>query len=104
MNAGRNREVIRIQRRTQEQDGFGQPIDTWVDFQKLWADVIPLSAREQFLAKQVGADVTVKINTRYCAGVEAAQRILWRGQELDIEAVVPDRLRKTQEITCKKVG
>jgi SPP1 family predicted phage head-tail adaptor len=104
MNAGRNREVVTVQKRTQEQDGFGQPIDTWVDFQKLRADVVKLSGREQFLAKQVGADITTRVMTRYCAGVEAAQRILFRDEVLDIESVIPDRLRTTLEILCKEVG
>jgi len=104
MNAGRNRGVITIQSRTQEQDDFGQPVDIWTDFQKLRADVMKLSGREQFLAKQVGADVTTKVMTRYCAGVEAAMRILWRDEVLDIEAVVPDRRRTTLELLCKEVG
>ena len=104
MNAGRNRESITIQQRTQTQDDFGQPIDTWADFQKLRADVIPLTAREQFLAKQVGAEITSKIRTRYCAGVKAAQRILWKDKIFDIESVVPDRIRKEQEILVKEAG
>jgi SPP1 family predicted phage head-tail adaptor len=104
MNAGRNREVVAVQKRTQEQDGFGQPIDTWVDFQKLRADVVKLSGRELFAAQAVGADVTTRVNTRYCAGIEADQRILFRDEVLDIESVIPDRLRTTLEILCKEVG
>lgn len=104
MNAGRNREVITIQARTQSQDGFGQPIDIWTDFQTLRADVMPLSGREAFLAKQVGADITTRIRTRYCPGVKAAQRVLFRDLIFDIESVVPDRLRTTLEIICKETG
>lgn len=104
MNAGRNREVITIQARIQTQDDFGQPIDTWSDFQKLRADVMPLSGREAFLAKQVGADITTRIMTRYCPGVKAAQRILFRDLVFDIESVVPDRLRTSLEIICKEAG
>jgi SPP1 family predicted phage head-tail adaptor len=104
MNAGRNREVVTIQARTQEQDNFGQPIDVWTDFQKLRADVMKLSGREQFLAKSVGADITTRVMTRYCEGIEAAMRLLFRDEVLDIEAVVPDRRRTTLEILCKEVG
>lgn len=104
MNAGRNREVVIVQKRTQTQDGFGEPIDVWTDFQKLRADVIKLSGRELFAAQAVGADVTTRVNTRYCAGVEADQRILFRDEVLDIESVIPDRLRTTLEILCREVG
>jgi SPP1 family predicted phage head-tail adaptor len=103
MNSGRNREVITIQKRTQEQDGFGEPIDVWTDFQKLRADVEKLSGRELFAAQVVGADVTTRVNTRYCAGIEADQRILFRDEVLDIESVIPDRLRTTLEILCREV-
>lgn len=104
MQAGRNREIITIQTRTQTQDGFGQPVDTWSDFQKLRADVMPLSGTEAFLAKQVGADITTRIKTRYCPGIKAADRVLFRDLVFDIESVVPDRLRTTLEIICKETG
>jgi SPP1 family predicted phage head-tail adaptor len=104
MNAGRNREVVTIQKRTQSQDGFGEPTDVWTDFQTLRADVVKLSGRELFAAKAVGADITTRVNTRYCPGVEAEQRILFRDEVLDIESVIPDRLRTTLEILCKEIG
>jgi SPP1 family predicted phage head-tail adaptor len=104
MNAGRHREVVTIQTRSEAQDGFGQPIDVWTDMQKLRADVEKLSGREQFLAKSVGSEITTRVTTRYFDGVEAAQRITWRDEVLDIESVVPDRLRTKLEILCKEVG
>jgi SPP1 family predicted phage head-tail adaptor len=108
MNSGRNREVVTVQKRTQEQDGFGQPVDTWTNLLPppgtLRADVEKLSGRELFAAQVVGADVTTRVNTRYCAGIEADQRILFRDEVLDIESVIPNRLRTTLEILCKEVG
>jgi len=108
MNAGRMRRRITVQKRVQTQDEFGQPIDTWQDYVKLAADIMPLSGREFFQAKAVGSDVTTRIVTRWYPGIETDQRILCQDRRMDktydIEAVLPDRLLTRLEIVCRDTG
>ena len=46
-------------------DTFGQPIVSWVTIGAYWGEVEPLQGRELEAAKQVKAQATVKIKTRW---------------------------------------
>lgn len=104
MNAGRLRDFIKVQQRSETQDEYGQPVDTWTDLFADYAEVIRLGGREFFSQARVAADVDTRVTIRYRAGIKAKQRIMFEGTTFDIQSVLPDQKRTQVEIYCKEVN
>jgi SPP1 family predicted phage head-tail adaptor len=85
----------------------GEPVRTWATFANAWAEVKPLSGREQFLAQQDASLVQYRVRLRYRAGITPAMRFRVETQILDIEAVLqPDGQRIETQLLCleRKAG
>jgi SPP1 family predicted phage head-tail adaptor len=81
---------ITIQRRQAGQDGYGQETTAWTDVCTVWAEAEPLRGREQFLAQQTQVQADVRFVIRYRSDIDAAMRVLWRGQPHGIAAPPAD--------------
>lgn len=101
MTAGKLRESITIQRKQTASDGMGGQALQWVDLFATRADVRPVSGREAVQAMQLQASITHRIYIRYRADLTAADRILLRGQPLQIRAIINIEMRnRWLELAC----
>ncbi len=66
----------------------GDITTTWETFAQPFARIDPLAGREFFAAQAVQAESTVKFTLRYRDDVKPSDRIVWKGDEYDIKAVM----------------
>ena len=88
MRTGRLTTHVRIEQLTTLQDPAGQPVETWIPFAVVWAELKPLRGREFWAARQVQSEVTHKIAVRYLPGVTSAMRLVNCGRYFDILSVI----------------
>lgn len=99
MRAGRLRHRITIQNPTKQRNAVGETVLAWTDLATVPAAVEPVSGKEFFAAKQIIAEVTHKIRTRYLLGVSPQSRILFNGREFEVNSVInPDERNRELEI------
>lgn len=65
VDIGRLRHRIMLQRRSGALDAFGQPVNDWVDVDMIWADIRPVSGREQLRKFVPGWELTHTVLIRY---------------------------------------
>ena len=88
MRAGRLRHRITIQNPTKQRNQVGETVLAWKDLATVWAAVEPVSGKEFFAAKQVIAEVTHKIRTRYRPGISPQSRVLFNGRTFEVNSVI----------------
>lgn len=77
MNSGALRHRVSIQRRTAERDDLGQPLDTWVEFVNVWADVTDRRGREFMDAAQATVnEVITDVRIRYREDLAPEMRVV----------------------------
>ncbi|HHK7966975.1 TPA: phage head closure protein [Serratia marcescens] len=91
MQAGKLRHRITLQRpgKVQNPDN-GEMEDAWLDLTTIWAEVVPLSAREFVAAQAMQNAVTTRITIRYRQDIKPKYRILFRGKIFNIEGILSD--------------
>jgi SPP1 family predicted phage head-tail adaptor len=85
------------------EDSVGQPLTTWTEQGKRWANVRVLSGIETIRA---GADTSVvkaSIEMQFCTDIDAGQRVAHDGITYDIKARIPNRTRGRVQFTCESV-
>ena len=75
MRIGNLRHQISIEQATESFDGNGELISTWTTFATVWAEITPLTGREYWSARQINAETTGKIRTRYISGLTPKMRV-----------------------------
>lgn len=70
----------------------------------VWARVRPLSAREKLQLGQVVNSAAYEITIRKLDAAAAKKRVLWKGETLNVQAVVADEDREYQRLTCFNGG
>jgi len=104
MRAGRLRHQVTIQRLTTTVDSYGDHIETWADVATVWAEVVPLSGREYWAAKQVNAETETRVTMRYRDGVLPAMRIKYGARLLDIQSAIDVGGRRDElQLMCREV-
>ncbi|CAM3407576.1 head-tail adaptor protein [Rouxiella silvae] len=100
MQAGKLRHRVTLQKRVNHRDPqTGAAIPGWENVKKIWADVVPLSAREFVASQAVQSEVTTRITIRKRSDVTNKHRILFRGQVYNIEGVLPDPVSGLEYLT-----
>jgi len=101
------RSYVRVLVPTTTDDGEGGQSVRWDEGEELWADIRPLSAREQALAGALQSIVTLVAVTHYTTCVTTQrrlQRIDPEGPDLQILGVRdPDGRRRIVEMDCAEV-
>lgn len=77
---GELRHRIQFQEAALVDDGYGGQVETWSEFETVWARVEPLSTRERMFAQKLEGNVTHKIKIRYLEGITTAMRISFKGR------------------------
>ena len=81
MRAGRLRNKGVIQNIGTTQNDFGEIVEgDFQDFKTVWFDIYPITGNEKFLSNADFSKVNFRIRTRYTDGINASQRLNWRGR------------------------
>lgn len=102
--AGQLKRRVTLQRATETQNEYGQPVKTWAAVDTVWASAMPLEGRELFTAQAVHAKLTRRFVIRYRSDVEASWRVVYRGQpyELVQEPIDVGDRRAYLELLCEE--
>ena len=92
---------IVIQSKTSSADSFGQPIYTWSDFAKVSANVLFTTGKrfneisqEMVLSNKEMAESVASIRIRYRLDITTQMRVVFRGNNYNIRAILPDSNRE----------
>ncbi len=86
MRAGRLRHRVQIQRATETRASDGGTVQTWRAIGTVWADVRPLTGREQELAGRTASVVSHRVEVRYRDGVDTRCRVVWGDRTFGVVA------------------
>lgn len=102
--AGTLRHRIVIERGTEVQNAFGEPITTWATFAERYAAILPQSGREFIGAQQVVPELTHLVRLRYVAGVTSKMRIRFGSRVFDILAPLDEEARGVEvTFACREL-
>jgi len=65
-------------------DGMGGRVVTWSTFSNVWAEILPMSAKETLKYKQIEMEVTHLVNIRYLSGLLPGMRVKFGSRYFDI--------------------
>lgn len=93
--AGSLNKRVTFQRKVATQNEWGQPLESWVDFCTVWANIKTKSGSSFANAEQQagGTEISLtstSIRIRKRDGIDAAMRVLYSARIYDIRAVLPD--------------
>lgn len=95
MQAGRLSSRCVIQRRTGGTNDWGEPLpDGWETHATVWANVKHLSGSEAIRADAEVSTVRASIRIRFRSDITAGMRVLIGAAVYDVEAVLPDMMRR----------
>ncbi len=105
MRGGQLRDLVSLQQQSSTQDEIGQPILTWTEVAKLWADVRYLSGLEAIKADAPTSISKVSIQIRKRSGITAAMRLVDAdGVIYQILDVLPDMQHRDRiNLPCQVV-
>lgn len=104
MGAGALRHFVELQKPTASQDDFGEELQSWSGYAKVWASIEPLKGRELFAAQQISAETTIRVRLRYVADVASGHRVVYGTRILEINSIAnPDERNKDLELMCKVI-
>lgn len=89
--AGQLRSRVLVQKMTPSEDSYGQPIEVFSDYLRLWARIEPLEGAELVDARQITADVTHRMTLRYRDDINHKMRFIMGSRTFHIaDAPVAD--------------
>jgi SPP1 family predicted phage head-tail adaptor len=91
MRAGRLRHKIRLERATETQSAFGEPVKAWTLLKEVWGAVEPLKGAERQRAQQASAVEDVRIVVRWSsdiASLNVKDRVVFGTKIYDIKSVL----------------
>lgn len=105
MQGGRLNSRLSLQLQSSTQDGAGQPIKTWTEVTKLWADLRYQRGLESIRAGSNTSTLQVSIRIRYRPGVTAAMRLVHDidGTIYNIKAALPGPRKEYIDLVCEVV-
>lgn len=87
MRAGNLDRRIKLFRRDNTTDNYGEEIITWTEIAETWAEWQPLRASERWDAQQVVAEAAGKFRIRYRTGLTPLHAVEWNGEQYDITGI-----------------
>jgi SPP1 family predicted phage head-tail adaptor len=87
MNKGRLRARISLQELSLTDDGGGGSVETWEEVVEVWANVKPLSGREQITADKEASTTLYRIKIR-SRDISSAWRVVWGSKILNIREIL----------------
>lgn len=102
MRVGPMKHRIILEKFEEGVDDYGFPLDQWVEYKRLWADIVPVSGREYFASATVNYEVTSKIYIRYYDGIDPTMRVRYKNRAFDIQAVLIDYKKNMMTLLVKE--
>jgi len=97
---GKLRHKVALQQRIETQDGTsGDMLVSWQTIAELWAEIVPMSAREFLAAQAEQSEVRGRIMIRYREGVDPTMRVVYRGEYYVIHGVMRDAESGREHLT-----
>jgi len=104
MRAGTLRNVIDIMKPEYAPDAMGQCVVSWTKHATIWADVVPITAREYLTAGAINTAVTVKVIARYQPGLRPGWRLHHGDRVYDVMAVLNYNMRSDDMVfMCREL-
>lgn len=77
----------------------GEMIEHWATVAEVWAEVVPMSAREFQAAAAEQSEVRGRMTIRYRDDVGATMRVMYRGKVYEIHGVMEDADSMREHLT-----
>lgn len=92
MDSGKLRHRIELQSPIQHQDSYGDIENMWETIDDIWAEIVPLSAREFISANSEQSKVIARITIRHRNDIDHTWRIYhpYKDKYYNIEGILPD--------------
>lgn len=87
MDAGQLDQRITLRKRATTTNELNEVVESFFDLATVWARVLPLSRRDQFVADQTANLSTTRFNIRYRRDFDTRDRIVHEGKEYQVEDV-----------------
>jgi SPP1 family predicted phage head-tail adaptor len=101
------RHRIAIQKNTPAKSGAGDgsKADHWSTYKVVFAEIIPVSGNENYVAQGIQSSVAYRITCHYFPGVNPQMRILWGTRVFEIYAARNlNEQNKFLVMTCEEIG
>jgi len=90
--AGVLRHRVQLQKPVPLQDPVtGAMVETWANVAKIWAEIVPSSAREFVAAGAEQSEIRGRATIRYRADIDATMRFVYRNKTYAIFGAMPDK-------------
>jgi SPP1 family predicted phage head-tail adaptor len=104
INPGEFRHIITFQKKSGEQNDYGEVIDHWEDITTTRAAVYPISGKEFFSAEKINGEVTHKVNLRYLPNISTDMRVKFGERSFNIESAINFQEKNTiLQLLCKEL-
>jgi len=103
MHAGDLDRQITLRSVSVSQNSFGEPEKLYSDFGVVWAKVVEQSGREIILSGVEHAQKRIVACVRYMLGITTDMKIVYNGDEYDIEVINEIGRREGLELVCKRL-
>lgn len=87
MDPGQLDRRVTLRRRTVTPNALNEAVETFSDLAVVWAQVLALSRRDQFVGEQNLNLSTLRFNIRYRSDFTTVDRVVYRGKEYDVTDV-----------------
>lgn len=101
MNIGRMDRLIEIQYPERTQNEFGEAVDTWTRFARVWAQAVPLRTTERFASAAQRESKVYTFRIRYMRGIGPEMRIVHDSQNYRIIGIAELNRREGIELTAE---
>lgn len=104
VKAGDLKEIVTIKAATVTRDAYNQEKFAWNQtVGTAWAKVTVLNAREPIIADRPMMVASYEIELRSEVAVTRANRLEWKGKQLQIETITPNVANATNILACLEV-
>lgn len=98
--SGKLRHKVQLQEQVIDQDPVtGEMVPSWHTVADVWAEIVPMSGREFLSSGAEQSEVRGRMVIRYREDVDASMRVLYRGKQYNIFAVLPDAESGREHLT-----
>lgn len=104
MNIGGLNRRISVFECIRRRDEFGGEVGEWIEVDRLWAKIEPVSGTEYYQSQTVNAETTVRITIRYNPRINVMHRIGYLGKVFEIIGVSDEKTaHKATVLNCKEM-
>ncbi len=103
MGLGSMRFKVTLQSATRTTDDGGGAAVAWSNDGTLWANITPISGKEDYRQSQVQDSITHRIKVRYKSSIETKDRLKFGSRFFNIKSVINvDERKKYMELLCEE--